>query len=102
MFAGKIQNSANRVTKRPMFVVLFCLLFVFSLAGFTFSSPANLQPVQPELFIMTRNVQTYDLDATQWNFPMLLVFSLEINQIMSTPSKNIFTVGLSNKQPPVI
>jgi hypothetical protein len=72
MLAGKNQKLANVARKRPVLATLCCLLLVFSLAGFAFSTPADVQPNQPELFVITRNMQTYDLDATQWNFPMLL------------------------------
>ena|GEM_PF-329303 len=72
MLAGKTQKLANVAKKRPVLATLCCLLLVFSLAGFAFSTPADVQPNQPELFVITRNMQTYDLDATQWNFPMLL------------------------------
>ncbi|MBS3982864.1 MAG: hypothetical protein KGZ41_03610 [Dethiobacter sp.] len=64
---------ANGAKKRPVLAALCCLLLVFSLAGFAFSSPADVQPGQPELIIMGREVHTYDLDGIQWRFPLQLV-----------------------------
>lgn len=67
MLAGKGQDLAKRVIKRPVLAVLCCLLLMFSLTGFTFSSPAD---VQPEMTILGPHVQTYDLGAVGWEFPL--------------------------------
>ncbi|MBS3939019.1 MAG: hypothetical protein KGZ50_10710, partial [Peptococcaceae bacterium] len=50
-------------------VMLCCLLLVFSLTGLAFSSPAN---DQPEIVIIGPEMQTYDLDAVQWEIPLTL------------------------------
>ncbi len=70
MLAGKVERFANMATKRRVVGMLCCLLLMFSLTGFTFSAPANLEP---EIAILGSNVQTYDLDALQWEFPLTLV-----------------------------
>ncbi|MBS3937506.1 MAG: hypothetical protein KGZ50_02875 [Peptococcaceae bacterium] len=70
MLAGKVERFANMATKRRVVVMLCCLLLMFSLTGFTFSAPANLEP---EIAILGPNVQTYDLDALQWEFPFTVV-----------------------------
>jgi len=70
MVAGKGLWLANRPAKRLVFVVLCCLLLVSVFAGFTFSAPADLAP---EMAILGPYVQTYDLDALQWEFPFTLV-----------------------------
>jgi len=69
MLAGKNQKLANVARKRPVLATLCCLLLVFSLAGFAFSTPAD---VQPEIMVLGSDVQTYDLDAIQWEFPLTL------------------------------
>lgn len=51
-------------------VGLCCLLLLFSLTGFAFSS---LGDSEPELVILGPNVKTYDLDAVGWEFPLTLV-----------------------------
>jgi hypothetical protein len=71
MLAEKSRNLANGVAKRPAFVALCCLLLVFSLAGFAFSSSAQAN-AQPEIMIVGPYVQTYDLEADQWDFHLTL------------------------------
>lgn len=70
MLVGKSLWLAKRPAKRLGFAVLCCLLLVPIFAGFTFSAPTDLTP---ELAILGLNVQTYDLDALQWDFPFTLV-----------------------------
>jgi len=69
MLAGKNQKLANVARKRLVLATLCCLLLVFSLAGFAFSTPVD---VQPEIMVLGSDVQTYDLDAVQWEFPLTL------------------------------
>ena len=70
MVAGKGLWLANRFAKRLVVAVLCCLLPVSVFAGFTFSAPAD---PAPEIAILGPYVQTYDLDALQWEFPFTLV-----------------------------
>lgn len=73
MPSGKFRWLPNVVKRRTLFVTLCCLLLMFSLAEFAFSSPAQIQPGQSELIILGREMQTYDLDGVQWRFPLQLV-----------------------------
>lgn len=70
ILVGKSLWLAKRPAKRLVFAVLCCLLLIPIFAGFTFSAPTDLTP---ELAILGLNVQTYDLDALQWDFPFTLV-----------------------------
>lgn len=73
MPAGKFRLPPTVVKKLTLFMTLCCMLLMVSLAGFAFSSPAQVQPGQSELFILGREVQTYDLDSVQWRFPLQLI-----------------------------
>jgi len=48
------KKLVNMARKRQVFARLCCLLLVFSLAGFAFSTPADVQPQKSEIFIMSK------------------------------------------------
>jgi len=73
MPAGKFSLPPNAAKGCALFMTLCCLLLLVSLVGFAFSSPTQAQPGQSELFVMGREVQTYDLDSIQWRFPLQLI-----------------------------